>query len=84
MKANSAFEQATELNPQNPRIEYLQGMNTLNTPKVFGGGAEAACKQFNAASEKFRTFAPENSLSPIWGKKGNEKMVKKNCDKGKS
>ena len=37
---------AKELNPDNPRIYYLQGVSKRFTPKMFGGGKKAASPYF--------------------------------------
>lgn len=67
---------AKELNPDNPRIYYLQGNNKLFTPKMFGGGKKAALPYY----EKAQTlFAKENSndiQKPYWGKQANEFFMK--------
>ncbi len=38
----SSLEKAKSLNPENPRIYFLEGVNKLNLPPSFGGGADAS------------------------------------------
>jgi hypothetical protein len=79
MKANEAFGKAKALNPENPRIYYLQGQNLLHTPEAFGGGANSACPLLKTAVEKYHTFVPENDIAPNWGKENTEKLVQNSC-----
>lgn len=78
-KADASFARAQELNPENPRIYFLTGMNLYHTPEMFGGGKAAACPYFIDAMEKYDTFEAESSIAPDWGKEDNKKMVK-NCN----
>ncbi len=76
MKANESFGHAKAIDPENPRIYFLQGMNIFGTPEAFGGGAKNAKPLFQIASEKFAKFTPVDSIHPDWGKEINEKMLK--------
>lgn len=59
--------QAKAQNPANPR-PYLVGANNVYfTPKMFGGGAEAAKPLFEEAQAKFTAFKPAGPLAPNWG-----------------
>ncbi len=71
MMASSCFEKAKELNAENPRIYYLEGMSVMNTPEMFGGGKKNALPLLQLANEKFEKFAPSTQLSPNWGKENN-------------
>lgn len=59
---------AKVLNPDNPRIYYLEGANILYTPEEYGGGKAVAKPVLQKAVEKFSTFKPESIISPDWGK----------------
>jgi len=62
---------AKEMNPNNPRMYYLQGVSKFHTPKMFGGGKKAALPYFEKAEP---LFAAENSTDitkPYWGKNEN-------------
>ncbi|MBA9079281.1 hypothetical protein [Rufibacter quisquiliarum] len=65
--ATTALEKATQLNPNNPRAYFLLGQNAFNTPKMFGGGAEAAKPILAKAKEKYAAYKPASSLLPNWG-----------------
>jgi hypothetical protein len=73
--ANEALSVAEKINPENPRIYYLRGTNTFHTPKMFGGGAENAKPFFEKAAGLFKSFQPQNTLSPNWGKEHNYQML---------
>jgi len=76
-KTNESLNHAMELNPDNPRIYFLQAMHTLNLPEAMGGGAEKAKPLFELAAEKFNAFQPENNISPDWGKETNFAELRK-------
>ena len=64
-----AVAQAQALNPANPR-PYLVAANNVNfTPKMFGGGAEAAKPLYVQAQAKFAAFVPAGPLVPNWGQR---------------
>jgi hypothetical protein len=66
--AAEALETAKKLNPENPRVYFLEGQDKLFTPKQFGGSKEEAKKLFEFALQKFDSFKAENELMPHWGK----------------
>ncbi|MCB0804690.1 MAG: hypothetical protein KDC05_02775 [Bacteroidales bacterium] len=79
MKATEELNKAKEYNRDNPRVYYLLGMNVLHTPESFGGGAEAACPYFKKADQLFKSYVPENVLSPTWGPERNQQLLSSNC-----
>lgn len=42
MKTATLLQQATELEPNNPRVSLVKAINAFYTPSVFGGGLEKA------------------------------------------
>ncbi|GGP43545.1 tetratricopeptide repeat protein [Shewanella saliphila] len=42
MKTAALLQQATELEPNNPRVSLVKAINAFYTPSVFGGGLEKA------------------------------------------
>lgn len=80
-KASEALSVAKDYNPENPRIYYLKGLNTLFSPEAMGGGPENACPQFEKAQEKFKGNIPQNVLSPTWGGEENDRLYRKHCGK---
>ncbi len=81
LKANLVLKKAAEIDPENPRAYYLQGLNILHTPKMFGGGPDAACPLLEKANEKFAKHIPENILSPSWGGEECSNLYQEKCSK---
>jgi hypothetical protein len=67
-KIFKSLETAKKLNPDNPRTYFLEGVNLLNMPPSFGGGAEVARPVLEMAAEKFESFQTDDPLWPTWGK----------------
>jgi len=65
--ASAALETAKKLNPENPRVYMLEGIDKFYTPEQFGGSKDEAKKLFETAKEKFATFKPKSSIDPNWG-----------------
>lgn len=68
---------AKALNPDNPRIYFLEGVNMLNMPPAMGGGPEVAKPILEEADAKFKAFHNEDSLWPNWGEEANLAELKK-------
>jgi hypothetical protein len=66
------LENAKEINPDNPRMYYLQGTSKFFTPKGFGGGKKAAMPYFEKAVGLFAKEAGKDITQPHWGKESNE------------
>jgi hypothetical protein len=64
---NSALNKARELNSNNPRAAFLDGMMALNMPDFMGGGPAAAKPIFLEADKLFNEFQNEDPLWPSWG-----------------
>lgn len=60
---------AKELDPENPRPDFLNGQTILYTPEQFGGGKEKALPILKEAERKYKSFEPESSIHPDWGEK---------------
>lgn len=65
--ASNALKKGMQLNPNNPRIYYLQGMSLFGTPVQFGGGKDKAKPLFEKAVELYKAEQPDG-FSPRWGK----------------
>lgn len=73
-KASSILEQAQKLDPNNPRSAFVMGQNLYFTPKMFGGGEEAARPYFEQAGKLFDAEQLDESRSkllPNWGSDQN-------------
>jgi hypothetical protein len=73
-QASEALQTGMKINPNNPRLYYLQGMSVFNTPASFGGGKDKAKPIFEKAVELFKTEQPK-PLYPHWGQKQAEDML---------
>jgi hypothetical protein len=63
------LEKAKEINADNPRIYYLQGMSTFFKPKMFGGGKKNAKPYFEKADGLFVKATTDDISKPYWGKR---------------
>jgi tetratricopeptide (TPR) repeat protein len=65
-RSGSQMERAVELGPANPRVWLLRGIGAINTPSMFGGGADKAETYIKKAIELFANDHPQ-SPAPAWG-----------------
>ncbi|MBC7946691.1 MAG: hypothetical protein H7Y42_02345 [Chitinophagaceae bacterium] len=65
--AAEALATAKKLNPENPRVYLLEGIDKYFTPEQFGGSKEEGKKLFQDAAKKFETFKPASTIHPSWG-----------------
>ena len=65
-EAGADLQKAMQLNANNPRVYYMQGMSAFGTPEQFGGGKAAAKPLFQKAVDlgKAEQVKP---LYPHWG-----------------
>ena len=73
----ASLETAKTLNPENPRIYFLEGVNKVNLPPSFGGGADLAKPILEEAVSKFEAFTNEDPLWPGWGEEGARTELEK-------
>lgn len=78
-KAEESLYVAKEYNPENPRLYYLLGLNTMHSPEIVGGGVKNACPLFTKASEIFNKSIPSHVLAPTWGGAQNQQLLNQNC-----
>lgn len=76
-KMFTTLEKAKSLNPDNPRVYFLEAVNLLNMPPSFGGGAEIARPIFETAAQKFEAFQTDDPLWPEWGEEENRIELEK-------
>jgi hypothetical protein len=76
-KTFRSLEHAKSLDPDNPRIYFLEAINQLNIPPSMGGGPEAARPVFEKADSLFRVFRQEDPLWPSWGEEANRSELQK-------
>jgi hypothetical protein len=73
----SSLARAKALNPENPRIYFLEGVNKANLPPSMGGGPDVARPILEEAVAKFGTFTREDPLWPIWGEEAARSELEK-------
>jgi hypothetical protein len=69
---NDNLQSAKEINPDNPRMYYIQGTNKFFTPKQFGGGKKPALPYFEKAETLFAKDNNTDITKPYWGKYKNK------------
>lgn len=72
---NTNLEKAKKVNPNNPRIYYLEGVPEFNKPKLYGGGKDVAKPYFEKAKALFATQQSADITKPFWGEKENAKYL---------
>jgi len=72
--AAEALQKGMALDPNNPRLYYLQAMSLFNTPAQFGGGKDKAKPVFEKSVSLFKAAQPK-PLYPNWGQKEAETML---------
>lgn len=68
------LQKAKELNPDNPRVAYLEGAGLFGTPEQFGGGKEKAKPVLEKAVALYKAEKPK-PMYPSWGQKQAEEML---------
>jgi hypothetical protein len=76
-KMFASLEAALSLNPENPRIYFLEGVNKLNLPAAMGGGADVARPILEEALVKFKAFKNPDPLWPSWGEETTRAELEK-------
>lgn len=74
-ESNAKFQKAKELDPLNPRPEYLMGLNLYYTPVQFGGGPKAAKPLLEKSLQKFGQSEKSEDLMPHWGQTEVERIL---------
>ena len=68
------LQKAMQLDPNNPRLYYLEGAGIFGTPEQYGGGKAKAKPILEKAVELFKSEQPK-PLHPHWGKQQAEDML---------
>jgi hypothetical protein len=72
---NSAVQKAKELNPENPRPYYMDGLLKANLPEFMGGGVAEARALHQKAAEKYKSFRNDDPFWPGWGEDLNQEQL---------
>ncbi len=73
-EAATALQKGMAMDPNNPRLYYLQGMSVFNTPEQFGGGKDKAKPIFQKAVDLYKT-EEKKPLYPTWGAEKADEML---------
>lgn len=74
--AQTALNKGIEMNPENPRLYFLKGSDTFNTPEQFGGGKKPAKPYLEKAVALYKKEnETRKPLYPNWGQKEAEAML---------
>jgi hypothetical protein len=73
-QAGAAIQNGLKLDPNNPRLYYLQGMSVFGTPPQFGGGKDKAKPLFEKSIALYKSAQPK-PLYPTWGQKQAEEKL---------
>jgi hypothetical protein len=68
MDAQTALETAKSLDPKNPRVYLMEGIDKYFTPEQYGGSKTEGKKLFEEAERLFKEFQPKSTIHPTWGK----------------
>ncbi|HWB27478.1 MAG TPA: hypothetical protein VG738_18510 [Chitinophagaceae bacterium] len=74
VEAGNQLKKGLQLNPNNPRLYYLQGMSLFNTPPQYGGGKDKAKPVFEKAISLYNAEQP-SGFNPRWGKQQAEAQL---------
>ena len=69
------LESAKDINENNPRMYYLQGISVFYKPKMFGGGKKAALPYFEKADGLYAKETGGDIAKPYWGKEHNAMLL---------
>ncbi|HVZ57033.1 MAG TPA: hypothetical protein VG870_10280 [Chitinophagaceae bacterium] len=73
-EAGKLLERALQLDPDNPRLHYLQAASVFGTPEQFGGGKAKAKPLLEKTLALFKSAQPK-PLYPHWGQQQAEAML---------
>lgn len=73
------FNEALQLNPDNPRAMLFLGQMEYGTAQFFGSGVEKACEYIQKAQVLFESESDEDIILPTWGAESLPYYLK-NCN----
>jgi len=66
-RSGTAISKAMLLEPENPRVHFIAGINAYFTPRMFGGGKDKARHSLKKALQLFPEYQSPSPLYPDWG-----------------
>ena len=70
-----AVAKSLQLDPLNPRANYLKISNEFGMAQFFGSNTETFCNQAKELIKNWDTFIVISSIHPTWGKSGTVKIA---------
>jgi tetratricopeptide (TPR) repeat protein len=64
----SSMGRALGMAPKNPRVHFIDALNTLHKPEFVGGGADKALPKFEETIALFDAESVADSTAPHWGR----------------
>ncbi|PCE64663.1 hypothetical protein [Sediminicola luteus] len=77
-KVQTLYATAQQMEPDNPRVVYLQAEWNMGAAQFFGKDPSVYCNDLKRAMELFATFKPKGPFYPDWGKERAETLLN-NC-----
>ena len=74
--AHGYLKRAQQLQPENPRVIFLDAWMKYHAPKMYGGDKKKAKELAGEALEKLAS-APDRGTAPHWGRKECEEILNK-------
>jgi hypothetical protein len=74
-QAKMFLEMAKAIEPENPRVLYLDGWEKYNAPKMWGGDKDKAKELLTLAIRKLES-TPATGIYPRWGRSVCEEILK--------
>jgi hypothetical protein len=68
VEAETALQTAKSLNPQNPRVYLMEGIDKFYTPEQYGGSKTEGLRLFKESETHFGEWKPASSIHPDWGR----------------
>lgn len=65
-KTDAALAKARQLNPANPRPDFIEAQAVFYKPWVFGGGKKRAYPLLKRAEEKYAALRSASAIHPDW------------------
>ncbi len=76
-ESTALYNQAKNLNPENPRVYLGLGESAMYTPEQYGGGKKKAIEILTTATDKYKSFVLPQKVWPHWGEDRTKMLLEK-------